>query len=522
MPLIDDISVVPYSTKKSMVTVLTLASWNVIQSIANQLVACGWDLDSSTPASIIISYPLGFPSSLGGSGTVGCGGNWIVITTSTATYRYCAYEPGQSPAPNGCFMFAYGGTGYASVVNLAAAISLSLAPYTATVTTPGGILTLTLTADVTGPFSNFDQIAADGRFGVTSGFTSGGGYTLSSVGTSPYTVSITSVFGAGFPQPELIQFTFSIGPSGMIGSVSYTIPAAVAQYYIVGNPYSFAVFDGITPDNSIAAFAPCIPAAEGFTGAYCVFIVGPSNLTYQLMWQGGPEGQPCTNSLDNYPVTFADSTRGPGVLVLRAGNQAALTLANQPIITAAYSFLSGSFSGAPSITGKLWDCVVTSQVLPIGSTLQYVMRDFVCIASQSGLSGATPASLLFCINDNGQPSAGLGNSGGSTNTGGAGPGGGSSPSNPSAPPGSGNGAVTGTCTDTSGGTTIEWSSGEQFSSSVVGQTIHIALPTGSVFPYVLDSVTNAIPVISSFINVTAISVPNSLSSSFDSAAFTIP
>src|ERR1700749_4167182 len=105
MPLIDNISVVPFSTKKARLTINigdVLPSAETIDGIKDSLVACGWTLTDAIPATATISYPLGFPFALGGSGDCGCGLNYVTITTPLAQYRYCAYQPGQTPVPNGC------------------------------------------------------------------------------------------------------------------------------------------------------------------------------------------------------------------------------------------------------------------------------------------------------------------------------------------------------------------------------------------------------------------------------------
>lgn len=526
MPLIDDIGVVPYSAKKGSSKILSQPRFSaaIIEALKIQLVACGWTLVDALPATATIEYPTGFPFSLGGSGLAGCGGSAVVITTPFARFRYCPYEPGQTPVGVGCFQFPYGATGADSLANLCTAIS-STSPYNAVLNLAGNVITLT--SKTLGPFSNFDGVAADGRFGVTGGTTIGGGYTLESVGTSPYSVTLTGVFGF-FAQQE-VGLTFSLGPSGSVGTAFYPLPTiGVLQYVIAANPYSFAIFDGVSPFNSLAAFAPCIPTSEGFTAAYCAFVVGPGNLTDRLMWGNGPADAPSTNSLDASPVTFADNRRGPGVLCLRATpGFPAFTLNGQPVVIAAYAMLSGSYSGAPTVVGKLWDCLVLSNTMAVGGQFQTGGRTFMCIASQDGTSGNSPVSLLFCIADNGQPDSGLDGSGGSTDTGGSGSGGGDSPTNPTAPPGSGNGSFTGTCTCTGSPNnhTVSWASGDKFDASLIGQTLTIAL-FGLAHPWVSaggsGDATGTLPVIASVVSPTVLTTTEDLNSSFDGAPYTSP
>jgi len=527
MPLIDNIGVVPYSAKKgsSKVRSQPMFASAIIEALKTQLVACGWTLAEAIPASATIEYPLGFPFSLGGSGLVGCGGTTVIITTPFAQFRYCPYQPGQTPVGIGCFQFALGATGIDSLANLCTVISAT-SPYNATLNLAGNVITLT--SKIVGPFSNFDLVSADGRFGVTGGNIDGGGYTLESVGSSPYSVNLLGTFGIGIPPPMVVQMNFTLGPSGTQGTVSYNLGIGASEYTVVANPYSFAIFDGVDPFNSLAAFAPCVPTSEGFTEAYCAFVVGPANLTDQLMWGGGPEGQPSTNSLDASPATFADNRRGPGVLCLRATpGFPAFTLNGQPVVIAAYAMLAASRSVEPTVVGKLWDCLVLSNTMVVGGQFETGGRTFLCIASQDGTSGKSPASLLFCIDDNGQPNSGLDGSGGSTDTGGSGAGGGDSPSNPTAPPGSGNGSFTGTCTcsGSPNNHTVSWASGDKFDPSMAGQTLTITL-FGLVHPWVSaggsGDATGTLPVIASVVSPTVLTTTEDLNSSFDGAPYTSP
>ncbi len=172
-------------------------------------------------------------------------------------------SPGQTPVGVGCFMFPYGPTGADSLANLCLAISFS-SPYYATLAASGGVLQITFTAKVTGPFSNYDTVTPDGRYGVGGGATFGGGYSLESVGPSPYSVTLTGIFGF-FSEPT-VQFDFTLGPTGSARTVGYALgTVGVSRYTIVANPYSFAMFSGTDAIHSIAAFAPCVPTAEGFT-----------------------------------------------------------------------------------------------------------------------------------------------------------------------------------------------------------------------------------------------------------------
>lgn len=528
MPLIDNIAVVPFSAKKGVVKVdpSPTFSADLIGATVDHLVACGWNLLSAIAASNVIEYPFGFAFAPGSSsGVQGCSGNWLVINTPGVSYRFSSFSPGWTTIAGSCIFFELGLSPAASLANLALAITATT-PYNAVLTVSPTLL-ITITAKVPGPGRNFDTVAGDGRYGVTSGLTAGGGYVVQSVGTSPYTVTLTGQLVGVNTQGA--QFDFAIGPTtptNLVGTVTYKLgTTGGSPYTVVANPYSFAMFDGQNIQESLAVFAPCIPTAEDFTAAYCVFVVGPGNLTDRLMWGGGALGQPDSIALDGSPITLADTLRGPGVLCLRSGvggGAPAITLNGQPLLTAAYAMMAASYSGTPAIVGKLWDCMVLTKALEVGATFQNSGRTYTCLASDSGALGNTPASLLFCTDDNGQPNAGAGGSGGGTGTGGGGSGGGSSPVNPTAPAGSGNGSLTGTCSDPSGGTTVTLNSGDHFTAAMVGQTLTISLPTGSVVPYVTDSVTNDKPIVASFVNATAITVANPLNSAFDGAPYTCP
>lgn len=406
MSLIDDIGFVPFSASKAFGSIQSptqFSAWT-IQKVKDTLVAGGWTLTSTLPASTTVSFPFGYPGATGttGSGPVGCGGSVVVITTPTQTFRYCPYYPGATPNGAGgpCVQFPLGNSTIASLENLCSAINGSSTPYTATLTT-SPTLYITLTANTAGPFSNFDQVTADGAFALTPGTVVGGGYLLASNGPSPYTVAVYGQVGVS---EDGIQFDFTVGPSMDTGVVSYYLGTnGVIQYNVAANPYSFALFDGVTPLRSIAAFAPDVLTSEGFSSAYCVFVVGPSNLTDRLLWDGGAGagGNPCSISLDAPPISLADNLRGPQVLVLRVGGAPAVTLNGQPLLTAAYAMMAPSFSAAPGIVGKLWDCQVITKTLNVGGPYQIAGRNYVVIASQDGTSNFTPASLLFCVDDNG-------------------------------------------------------------------------------------------------------------------------
>jgi hypothetical protein len=518
-PLIDNLATVPYSTKKGAVRVLPSGTFSadLINALAQFLPFCGWTLANILTPTCIISYPFGFTFAPGsGSGIQGCSGNWVVINTPTKSYRFSSYSPGWTTSPGNCIFFELGSTPALSLASLCAAIT-AYTPYTATLTGSGPAYVVTLTANLPGPTRNFDTVAADGRYGITSGLVTGGGFTLDSVGSSPYSVDlIGDLVGVN---TQGVRFNFILGPSLSSGPANFVIETdGSSAMNVVADPYSFALWDEGNNNNSIASFAPCVPTSEGFSAAYCVFVIGPGNLTFQLMWQGSRIGQPCSVALNRSPISLADSLRGPQVCVPRVGGFPGLTLDNQPLTTAAFAMMADNFGATPAVVGKLWDCIVQTQTATLGSTIVFGGRTFVCISSQAG-SGVSSASLFFCINDSGQPSGGTGPP---TNTGGSGPGGGTSPVNPGAPPGSGNGSLSGTCTDTNGGTTIEWASGDLFTSAMVGQTITLLLPVGSVLPFVTDSVTNAKPLIASFVNSTTVTVPNTLNSGFQGLSFTSP
>lgn len=400
MGLIDNIGAVPFSASKAFSSVITqpkFSAWT-IEMVKDTLVSAGWTLSSSLPATTTISYPTGFPSFAGtGSGVVGCGGNALVITTATRSFRFCPYVAGQSPNGAGgpCIQFALGTSPSASLTNLCGAISTTPGlPYTATLTTSPELV-ITLTANTAGPFSNFDTVVADGRFGTTNGTILGGGYVLASTGPSPYSFAIYGQVGV---DEQGIQFDFTMGPSGHTGICSYYLGTnGVIEYNVAANPYSFALFDGVTSLRSIASFAPDVLTSEGFTSAYCVFVVGPNGLTDRLLWQGIS-----SISLDAAPITLGDSLRGPQALLLRAGGVPAVTLNGQPLLTAAYAMMAPDYTSAPSVVGKLWDCQVVTKTLDVGGTYQTGGRNYVVIASQDGTNAYTPASLLFCVDDNGQ------------------------------------------------------------------------------------------------------------------------
>lgn len=410
MPLIDDIGAVPFSTQKQFTTVKSEPApgstfcGDTIEALRTALLAAGWNqLQALRPAGRIV-YPFGFPAtSAMGSGVVGCGASWVVITTALKSYRYSSYILGQSTSGGDCSQFPLASTPGGSLANLAMAITLT-SPYTATLTLqPDGITyVIDLVAKVAGPPSNYDSVVGDGRFGIGSGAIVGGGYQFESVGSSYYQVTITGQIGVAGEQ--VIGFGVNLGPGGSTQTVSYFVGTnSVAEFSIAANPYSFAMFDGVNPVHSIAVLSPDISTAEGFTSAYAVAIVGPGNLTSEIMWDGNTG--PTTTSLDGFPSTFGDDFDGPGVLCLRGMAGIPLyTLDGRPLSIAAYLFMGAGplrAGHSPFVIGKLWDCAVITDAVEVGGFYTLGGRAWVCIASQNGSGSRARASLLFCINDNG-------------------------------------------------------------------------------------------------------------------------
>jgi hypothetical protein len=534
MPLIDQIGVTPYSTKKQFVTVENAADGYFVADVINQfsttLQACGWNLVSSIPPSATISYPTGYVGFTGtGSGSVGCSAYVLTIETLTDIYYFCSYAPGQTPVPRGCIMFELGSDGYHSLESLCAAVnsvtnSAGQQLFNASVAMAGPItLVVTVQAVLYGPDFNYVIVLGDGRFGVSSGQMLGGGYAFQSVGSSVYTVEITGSVGTG--NQQVIVFQVTAAPSTVAATtVQYTIPGTNGSYQIIANPYCFSIFD-VNTTESLGVFSPCIPSAEGFDSAYCVVVAPPSQQFNEILWDGF--FIPAAAALDAPITAWGANTSGPGTLALRSnpGGLPLYSLSTQPLSTAAYLFTAASVFGEPYVIGKFWDCIVIHAAMTVGSTYVNGSRNYVVIASQDGSGAKTQASLLFCFDDNGQPTAGQGGSGGTTGTGGSGTGGGTSPVNPTGPPASGNGSFTGTCTSNGGTNVVEWVSGNQFTSAMVGQTITITLAYtyhGWVSAGGGGDADGTKPVIASIVNSTTLTTTENLNSAFDSAPYTVP
>lgn len=417
MPLIDDIGAIPFSNQKALGVFpdnpppgLTYCAF-LIESIKNQLVATGWTLADSLPATAEVVYPAGYiGASPGSSGTVGCSANVLEIRTPQFIYDWCAYAPGEGTAPGPCAFFELGTTGFVSIQNLAAAVELPTDGngnqlWDAVATVSDDVITLTITSHTPGPAMNFLPVQGDGRFGVSTGALLGGGYLLESTGESPYSLRITGSFGTGGSQALI--FEIIAGP-GAVRTIQYVLPTTTSQYYFASNPYSFAIWDGVTAANSLGVFAPDIPTSEGFpSSAYALAIAPPNDLSSEIMWDGF--FIPAAVCLDSYPQVYGDDTSGPGVLCLRSnpGGLPLYTLDQRPLATAAYLFMAAALGQQSYAVGKLWDCLVVTDAFEVGGSYQVGGRNFVVIASQDGSGGKTRASLLFCIDDQGQMDGGL-------------------------------------------------------------------------------------------------------------------
>lgn len=406
-PLIEDIGLVPYSTAKQMAkifnkpTVARTFTADIIDGLKDAMVASNWTLNSTTRAKATISYPTGFPFFAGTvTGDCGCSAVSVIIRTLAGDFTFCPCAAGSTLSGATCNQFYLGTNPFDSLTNLATAISLK-SPYIATlVLTSGGFYVIELEAKIAGPQPNYNRVIADGRFGVSSGLTVGGGYILESTASSDYTVTIGG--GLGVAEEQGVQFDCLIGPSGSEGTASYYLgTSGVGSYIIAADPSAFAILDAVSALHSFACFSPQIDTAQGFTAAYAVAVIGPNNLTTQLMWEGF--SSPTSVSLDGPPWTGGDIKAGPGVLCLRsyAGGIPLVGLDGRPLATAAYLFMGQGPGGTGAAVGKLWDCIVLNDFLVVGSTYQNLGRSYLVIAANDGAGGRSRGSLLFCINDNG-------------------------------------------------------------------------------------------------------------------------
>jgi hypothetical protein len=527
-PLIDDVGVIPFSTKKGSRVVIndpaitSTFCTDVIGAYYGLLLQCGWTVVSAQKATATIEYPLGFPfTSSTGTGDCGCSAGWVVIHTPIADYVYCSYVPGQTPVGVSCTMFPLDTTALGSLTNLALAISLT-SPFDAVVSSilPTGYQ-ITLTANQAGPGSNFATVAADGKFGVTDGTFFGGGYTFASTGPIPYQVRMYGVPGlTGDEQRLAMDFAFDTGVIPLGGCQYVLSTINVGQYTLFANPYSFGLIDQ-TPDNtpfearSLFCAAPCIPTNEGFADAYAVVVIGPHNLRTKTAYDGN--GAPITVCLDANAQTFGGVEGFPRLLALRSPNVLLNSPDGAPVQQAAYLMMAPGANQTPVVVGKLWDCAVVNDVVLDGMTIGG--RTFIALGSTPGTSANTRSTLLFCVADQGQDNGGTGGSGGGTGTGGSGGGGGGTGGGGSTPL-----PITGVCSATGNpdNLTITWVSGDKFDASMVGNGITIPLD-GTAHGWVSAGGTGdadgTLPIVASVTSPTVLTVTEGLNSAFLSCPF---
>ncbi len=404
--LIDPLAI-QFSPKRGYTTVpgdqlSVIEAWKVL------LTSVGWTLLASPKAVAFVSYPLGLPVFIGtpggGSHVVGCG---PFITIGSLSFSLIG--PGDTPAANtGCVFVQIGTSSLGTALNLASAITDSSDFNATAVFVSGSLYRIDLEAKTGGPAGNAINVIGDGRFGIGSGRTSGGGYKLESGdGASVYQCQLTyenNAFGN-----LLFAFTLNNSPAQYAlqqAGDSISGPS-VADYTIVANRHSFGLFHD--PDSvsgapyracSLFAMAPFIPGPGDPTIAdgevfpvtsYAVFILGPGSFRNSCVWTGG---QGVTTCLDSYAFSYSNAGGWPRLMAIRSAGAPLLTPAARGLVTGALVMMGKNVDSGAALIGKMWDCAVIHD--NVGASIIQGQR-FIPLSGQASAGGSLGVTLMMCV-----------------------------------------------------------------------------------------------------------------------------
>jgi len=250
---------------------------------------------------------------------------------------------------------------------------------------------ISLVAKGGGPFYNTQDIFGDGFYSA-GGSALGGGYEWESQG--PASVYRVRCYGSArsFGNPYLrVKMKFKL--NGSFSGYEWLLDVPLgSSFTYMANPHGFSVFD---PNNdnyflqntSIFAMAPKIPS--GWTAPYCVFVVGNKCFrTSTSNWNR------CEVALDGGPVKWDDGAY-PCPVLLRAPNNAVLTLAGTPFAQGPFVEMGRNRNGVRTVVGKFWDILSYNDYIAPGGGLQIGADFYQVLSSQLGTGNKTKSTLLW-------------------------------------------------------------------------------------------------------------------------------
>jgi hypothetical protein len=366
----------------------------MINAISDLLVSVGWTSEGLL-ATTVISYPLGAPTvpsiTPGPDLTVVCCGSYFVVVGSTG---FVGYDPAtEIPCvTSACQFFPWGLTPESTLDNLADAITFGTSFNAEVVVDTFPAFHIQMTCKFGGPDFNFIPVAGDGGFGISEA-TGGGGYTLrSSTATSPgystsqYGFDLTSgpVYALLVPGGNPLVFNFNIAGTNTAQSVQ---DCSSAQYVLVGNGSTFAMFPG-TPaslgNTTLITCAPWIP--HNFVFTYAVFAA----------WGGAPgywtqhsyfNRQVVVTALNGAANTYSNVGGYPRILAFYNPSNTLNAPAGIPIVIGAYVMMGASSTDTAYVVGIMADCVVIQQAVGDGAMIDsHRMRSLIRDSTVSPLT----------------------------------------------------------------------------------------------------------------------------------------
>jgi hypothetical protein len=395
---------------------------DVIDTLKNLMVSCGWSVIDYLYARGSLSYPLGLPTvTPPGVGevitirTVGCSTSGFF---SLSGRQYIGYDPYREAPASGttCVFFAWGDNAAGTAANIAAAIGTD-ALFTGSAVLVSGIWNVYATALSPGPELNYTQLAADGRWGLASAI-QGGGWVLesqelldgdgnlqtgsmqvklySTIGVNATTTHITEIVWVGVLTPfnDTVPLLSSLDTRVMVSfreSDGSSIPGDGSGYTLVCNPYSFGAFLNGGTGSQIFVAAPYIATEQGFMSKYALMLLYPAFST-RTYWRSA------TVWLDSAPVTEFGNSGYPKLIMLRApGTTPLTTITGAPIAANAWVMFDKGTVGYLGIVGHLWDCVAVNDYV---SSIVIDGHKYIALARQAGDGGETRSTLAFRTNGN--------------------------------------------------------------------------------------------------------------------------
>lgn len=198
----------------------------------------------------------------------------------------------------------------------------------------------------------------------------------------------------------------------IFGAPDYTLFVGASRfgittpiYSIIANPYQFFVVDQVNVSDAVGAFGsggnsiyagvPFIDPSRTPGLTTCAIVVGPGQLMTNMTWRSFPSSIALNGDYSTFTAGSSDvglSTLGVGTLIFSFG-QPVKTSNDKPLLVNAYLWASDALGTESSILGKIYDGVVTSDVLVRGNRFRVDGHEFEVVSVQNS---APLCSLAVC------------------------------------------------------------------------------------------------------------------------------